>query len=134
MKRTIGVAGAVLLFALLACKNKTDGTISVNGAAFPVDSCRSGQANLPPFTGVDFLDKTGRRARFLLQDNGQIRVFMFPAGAKQGELVGEECGTLAIEQQNSEVNGVKNVKGSVNANCTGAGYTVAAAINFSNCH
>ncbi len=83
---------------------------------------------------MDFLDKTGRRVRFLLQESGQIRTFMFAAGAKQGDLVGENCGTLTLEEQNSEINSVKNVKGSISANCTGAGFTIVASANFSNCH
>lgn len=125
---------ALVLGALLACKNSTNGTISVDGAAFPIDSCRSGEANTPRFDGVDFVDPSGRRVRFFLQNTGQIRTFLFPAGTTTGTLIGENCGTLAIERKNSRINNVQNIKGTVSANCTGSGHTIVASVNFDNCH
>jgi hypothetical protein len=132
--RTIPVCAALVLGALLACKSKSSGTLTVDGAAFTVDQCRSGQANDPPFTGVDFLDASGKRVRFLQNELGQVRVFVFAPGAVMGDLVGEGCGTVAVTTQNSEVNGVKNVQGNVSANCTGGGHSVVAGMNFENCH
>jgi hypothetical protein len=97
-------------------------------------TCRSGQANIPAFEGVDFLDASGRRVRFLLQSTGQIRTFLFAPNAKQGDFIGEGCGTLSLARQNSTVNNVTNVKGSVSANCTGAGHTILATATFEGCH
>ena len=128
------VLGFIVLAALLACKSKTGGTLTVDGAGFEIDECRSGQANVPAFDGVDFLDSSGRRVRFLLQTSGNVQVFFLPSGATTTDMLGESCGTMSMQQQNSEVNGVKNVKGSVSANCTGGGHTVVAAVNFENCH
>jgi hypothetical protein len=124
----------LLLAALLACKSKADGNVTVDGAAFEIDSCRSGQANIPKFDGVDLLDESGRRVRFMVNPDGSLRTFLFAAGATQGDLVGEGCGTISVTTQNSEVNGVKNVQGNVSANCTGAGHTIVATANFKNCH
>jgi hypothetical protein len=128
------IAALILLGALLACKSKHEGTLTVDGAAFEIHECRSGQANVPPFSGVDFLDRSGRRIRFLALETGQVRTFFFAPGASSGELVGEGCGTVGVQQQNSEVNGVKNVKGSVAVNCTGGGHSIVAGLNFENCH
>ena len=128
------VCVALLLGALLACKSKQSGTLTVNGAAFQISECRSGAANSPPFAGVDFLDETGRRVRFLRNEAGMVRIFVFAPGQMTGDLVGEGCGTINVTEQNSEVNGVKNVQGSVSANCTGGGHSVAAGMNFENCH
>jgi hypothetical protein len=127
---------ALVLGALLACKSKqiSSGTISVNGAPFEIDQCRSGKANAPPFEGVDFLDAGGRRVRFLRNELGQVRTFVFQAGQLTGDLVGEGCGNVTVTEQSSEVNGVKNVQGNVSANCTGGGHAVIAAVNFENCH
>jgi len=133
MRGRIGL-GLVVLIALLACKSKTGGTLTVDGAAFEVDQCRSGQANVPHFDGVDFMDSSGRRVRFLLQPTGTVQVFFFPAGTTFTDMLGEGCGSMTMQQQNSEVNGVKNVKGTVTANCTGGGHTVAANLTFENCH
>jgi len=133
MRSTL-ILGALVVSALLACKSKTNGTITVNGAPFDVDTCRSGQANMPQFSGVDFLDGGGRRVRFLQQPTGQVQVYFFPAGASYTDMLGEGCGQMTMELQNSEVNGVKNIKGSVTANCTGGGNTVAASMSFENCH
>lgn len=133
MRSTIAF-GVLVLSALLACKSKSSGTITVNGAPFEVDTCRSGQANMPQFSGVDFLDGGGRRVRFLQQPTGQVQVYYFPAGATFTDMLGEGCGSMSMQMQNSEVNGVKNIKGSVTANCTGGGNTVVANMTFENCH
>ncbi|MBK7580680.1 MAG: hypothetical protein IPI67_10790 [Myxococcales bacterium] len=132
--RSTFVLGVFVLAALLACKSKSSGTITVNGAPFAIDSCKSGQANMPQFGGVDFLDSAGQRVRFLQQPTGQVQVFFFPAGASRTDMLGEGCGTMTMETQNSEVNGVKNIKGTVSANCTGGGNTVVATVAFENCH
>ncbi len=134
MRGHILVPAALVFSALLACKSKTGGTITVDGAPFEIDGCRSGQANVPSFDGVDFMDPGGRRVRFFLQPTGQIRTFLFPPGAKQGTFIGEGCGTVSVERKNSRVNNVQNIKGTVSANCTGAGHTIVASVNFDNCH
>ncbi|MCA9600170.1 MAG: hypothetical protein KC776_43000 [Myxococcales bacterium] len=133
MRGTI-VCLTIVLAALLACKSKSTGTVTVDGAPFTIKTCRSGEANIPKFDGVDFLDESGRRVRFLLQSTGQIRTFFFAPNATQGELVGENCGTLSVTRQNSTINNVTNVKGSVSANCTGAGHVIVATATFEGCH
>jgi hypothetical protein len=133
MRNTLALA-LVLLGALLACKSKSSGTVTVDGTPFVIDECKSGQANEPKFIGVDFLDKSGRRVRFYSEGTGTIRTFIFNPGATQGEMIGEGCGNVVVTTQNSEVNGVKNVSGSVTANCTGGGHTIVANATFENCH
>ncbi len=128
------LSAGLVLAALLACKSKTGGTITVDGAAFEIENCRSGEANVPSFDGVDFLDPSGRRVRFFLKDTGELRTFVFPPGAKKGTFVGENCGTVNVTRKNSRVNNVQNIKGTVSANCTGGGHTVVASVNFDNCH
>ncbi len=132
--RGTSICVALVLGALLACKSKQTGTITLNGAAFEINECRSGKANAPPFEGVDFLDSGGRRVRFLRNELGQVRTFVFAAGQLTGDLVGEGCGSVNVTEQSSEVNGVKNVQGNVSANCSGGGHAVVAAVNFENCH
>jgi hypothetical protein len=126
--------GLLVIAALLACKSKHSGSITVDGRPFSVQECRSGQANMPQFSGVDFLDGSGQRVRFLLQPTGSVQVYYFPAGVSSTQMLGEGCGTMTLQQQNSEVNGVKNVRGTVSANCTGGGHTVSATMTFENCH
>jgi hypothetical protein len=133
MRGTIAL-GLVVVAALFACKSKTSGSLTVDGAAFEVSECRSGQANVPKFQGVDFLDKSGKRVRFLVQPTGQVQVYFFPPGTTFTDMLGENCGTAGITTQNSEVNGVKNIQGTVSANCTGGGHTVKASVTFENCH
>ena len=126
--------GFLVVAALLACKSKQSGTITVDGKPFEVDECKSGQANVPQFSGVDFLDGSRQRVRFLLQPTGHVQVFFFPSGVSYTDMLGEGCGSMSMATQNSEVNGVKNVKGTVTANCTGGGHTVSASMTFENCH
>lgn len=135
MRNSLALA-SVIFVALLACKStkQTTGTVTIDGKPFAVDQCRSGQANEPSFSGVDFLDASGKRVRFYTEGTGTIRTFIFSPGATQGEMIGEGCGTISVVPQNSEVNGVKNVSGSVTANCTGSGHTIVATATFENCH
>ncbi len=133
MRKTVAL-GLVVVSALFACKSKTGGSITVDGAPFEVSECRSGQANVPKFEGVDFLDQAGRRVRFLVQPTGGVQVYFFPPNTTFTDMLGENCGTASIQTQNSEVNGVKNIKGSVSANCTGGGHKVQASVTFENCH
>jgi hypothetical protein len=133
MRNALALA-SVMFVALLACKSKQTGTVTIDGKPFEIKECRSGQANVPQFIGVDFLDATGKRVRFYSEGTGSIRTFIFPAGATQGEMIGEGCGSVSVATQNSEVNGVKNVSGSVTANCTGSGHTIVANVTFENCH
>jgi hypothetical protein len=129
------LACAALLFAaLLACRAKLAGTLTVDGKPVEIESCRSGDANVPSFEGVDFVIDGGRRVRFVLLENNAIRTFLFESGANNGTLIGEACGTMRAERQSSEVNNVKNLKGNVSANCTGSGHVITASINFENCH
>jgi hypothetical protein len=134
MRGSLTLGLSLVFVALLACKSKTNGSITVDGKAFEVSECRSGQANVPKFEGVDFLDKAGRRVRFLVQPTGKVQVYYFMPGVTFTDMLGENCGTATITPQNSEVNGVKNVQGSVSAKCTGGGHTVVAGINFESCH
>jgi hypothetical protein len=131
---TILSAGLLVLAALLACKSKSKGTLQVDGVQVEIETCRSGQANSPRFNGVDFIDSSGRRIRYLVTPEGALRNFFFEPGVTRGDLVGERCGTMSLTEQSSEVNNVKNIKGSVTANCTGAGHVIVATVNFENCH
>jgi len=133
MRKALSLA-LVVFSALLACKSKTSGSVSVDGAAFVIDTCRSGQANVPAFEGVDFLDKSNRRVRFLTDGSGSIRTFLFAPNAANGDFIGESCGSITLTRQNSEVNGVKNIQGSVTANCTGSGHSIVANATFEACH
>lgn len=134
MNKTLGACGCVALLALLACKSKTGGTLTVDGAAFAIDTCRSGEANVPSFEGVDLLDSGGRRVRFLAKPDGKVRTFLFQPGAATGNHVGEDCGTISVTRKNSKVNNVSNIQGTVSANCTGGGHTIVAGLTFDNCH
>jgi hypothetical protein len=89
---------------------------------------------MPKFSGVDFTDGSGRRLRFVALENGSLRTFLFEPGAKTGSLIGQGCGTINVAEQNSTVNDVKNVQGTLSADCTGSGHHITATMNFKNCH
>lgn len=134
MRGTVFMGLVVATGALLACRAKLSGNINVDGSNFKPSACRSGQANMPKFSGVDFTDGSGRRVRFVALESGSVRTFLFEPGARKGTLIGQDCGTLSVTEQNSEVNDVKNVQGNVSANCTGSGHHVTATMTFKNCH
>ena len=134
MKKTAAIAFGGLLVALLACKGKAKGNLVVDGVAFEVKQCRSGQANVPKFNGVDFLDASKRRIRFLVLSNGKLRSFIFAPGARKGILIGDGCGSMRVERTNTKINNVYNIEGNVTANCTGSGHTIVANMDFKGCH
>ncbi len=134
MRGTIFMGLVMVAGALLACRAKLSGSINVDGTTFKPSACRSGQANMPKFSGVDFTDGSGRRLRFVALENGSLRTFLFEPGAKTGSLIGQGCGTINVAEQNSTVNDVKNVQGTLSADCTGSGHHITATMNFKNCH
>ena len=136
MGRRLTLPGALLglLLALLACKSKTGGNLTFDGADFEISECRSGQANSPQFTGVDFLDDYGRRVRFLQQPTGFVQVYFFAPGATFTDMLGEGCGKMTLQAASSQVNGITDIEGTVTANCRGGGHAVQANVSFERCH
>ncbi|MCA9642061.1 MAG: hypothetical protein H6718_03685 [Polyangiaceae bacterium] len=132
--RTIVASVCVLGAALLACKSESSGSITVNGAAFDIAECRSGEANSPPFSGVMFFDSGGNQVRFVGKPEGGFRLFHFTKGQSIGTLVGEDCGSLTVNKTNTKINDIANIEGTVSANCTGGGQAVVANVNYAKCH
>ncbi|MEZ4373561.1 MAG: hypothetical protein R3B07_22255 [Polyangiaceae bacterium] len=132
--RTIVASVCVLGAALLACKSESSGSITVNGAAFTISECLSGERNSPPFSGVMFYDGGGNQVRFVAKPEGGFRVFHFSTGQTIGTLVGEDCGSFTISKTNTKINNIANVEGTVAANCTGGGQAIVANVNYAKCH
>jgi len=133
--RTILAGICVLGAALLACKSESTGSITVNGTAFAMNECRSGEANgASPFGGVMFFDGSGAQVRFVGKPGGGFRLFHFAPNQSIGTLVGEDCGTFTLVKTNTQINNIHNVERNVNANCTGGGFTVVANVNYAKCH
>ncbi|MEB2312887.1 MAG: hypothetical protein OZ921_19165 [Sorangiineae bacterium] len=134
MRGTLTGSVIVVAGALLACRAKLDGNITVDGKSFEADACRSGEAFLPKFSGVDFTNKSNDRLRFQVLDTGELQVALFPGGAETGPVIGVGCGTLTMKRQNSKVNDIENIEGTISATCSGNGHEVKATVNFKNCH
>jgi hypothetical protein len=123
------------LLALLAlgaaCSNKLSGEITVDGKPLAIRYCRSGEAG--GFHGVDFVDTSGRRLRLVGLPTGQVEALWFDSGAATAIDLGI-CGALALAQQNSTINDVRNVRGKATLACTSAGHAVKGELAFENCH
>ncbi len=121
------------VFALLvcACTSKISGELKVDGSAFTIKECRSGRAF--GFDGLHLVDGGGRVLRLFLNPDGTARVAIFAAGAARGDTLGD-CGALMMEAQHSEINGVKNMKGTASLSCAALDHAVAGQITFENCH
>lgn len=122
---------ALVCLSAAACSNKLEGKITVDGKAFELKSCRSGAVY--GFTGVELSSKNSGKLRVAATPTGQGSAFYMPAGSKKGVALGP-CGTFEVSRQSSEINGVKNVKGKANLDCTLGGHTVKGNVKFSNCH
>ena len=118
----------VVVAALLACKSKIGGTVSVDGKAFEIESCRSGEAMVPQFSGIELIDKSGGKLRLVALPSGQASVSL------NGEQTAEACGPITVQKQSSKVNDVSNVEGNAKLDCSGGGHEVKGAVQFENCH
>ncbi|HKV40219.1 MAG TPA: hypothetical protein VJX67_13480 [Blastocatellia bacterium] len=129
MKRALFVC--LVLIVAVGCQSKVTGTLQVDGAAFAVKQCRSGQAF--GFSGIELRDTTGRRLRLLANADGTCTAAIFSGDSAIGDRLGP-CGQLTMEAQSSRINQITNVKGHAKLNCEGAGHQVVGDIEFENCH
>jgi len=127
--RALG-AGLVTLGFVLACAGRVEGDLTVDGEKFSAMTCHSGAPQ--GFTGVDLVSTDEAKVRVAVQPDGQAQVWYFEPGSTVGTDLGV-CGTASVTEQNSEINGVKNVMGTADLSCSGA-KTVAGFAAFENCH
>jgi len=122
---------AVCALAIVACKAKLAGHVTLDGASFEPTACRSGQAL--GFSGVELSDASGRRLRLALNVDGTTTAALFAAGAAKGDNLGA-CGTLVLQPQDSRINNVQNMEGTAKLSCKGAGHDLSGELEFANCH
>jgi hypothetical protein len=115
-----------------ACSNKLGGSVEVNGEKVTFGSCRSGAVY--GFRGVELSGSNGMRLRLGLIPTGAAGVIVMPKGADVGKDLGVACGTLTLSDQNSTVNGVKNVEGKAVLDCEAEGFKLKGEVSFKNCH
>ncbi|HEY0380328.1 MAG TPA: hypothetical protein VGC87_25675 [Pyrinomonadaceae bacterium] len=129
--KKIAVLICLTALAVAGCTSKVTGTLEVDGAAFDVKECRSGQAF--GFSGIELTDATGRRLRLLANADGTCSAALFKGDSATGDRVGE-CGTLTVQAQSSRINSITNVMGKAQLACEAVGHKVAGNIEFENCH
>ena len=120
---------AVVLACTIGCQAELSGDLKIDGKAFTPSSCRSGQVN--GFAGVDLTDEGGRTLRIVQTPTTQPQAILLES--QQVVDLGQ-CGSMALERQNSVVNDITNVMGSATLKCDAAGRTVEGTITFKNCH
>lgn len=136
LRNTRAAVRAAAAFAVLAsagCKARLEGSLSINGAPFVAQSCRSTQPM--GFGGVELADANGRRLRLVADPTGSgqaIAVLLAP-GAAAG-IATPNCGTLTIQPQNSRVNNVQNVEGRAQLQCATPEGVLMGTLAFGNCH
>lgn len=118
-------------FSLSACSNELKGELSVDGKAFVLDSCRSGQVY--GFAGVEVVSKESAKLRIMQAPTGEAVAYYIGAGETTGVELGK-CGSFSFSPQNSTINDVKNVEGKGDLQCEAAGHSVKGSFSFSNCH
>jgi hypothetical protein len=120
-----------LLVLASACTAKLGGDVSVNGRALEPTSCRSGAVY--GFRGVEVTGKSGVRLRVAATETGNGHVVVMPAGSAVGQDLGA-CGPFQVDDQNSTINGVKNVEGKATLDCAVDEAQVKGSLSFQNCH
>lgn len=120
-----------LLLLAAACSNKLGGEVEVNGEKQTASSCRNGV--IYGFRGVEISMRSGMRLRIAATQTGEARLVYMASGSTTGTDVGT-CGTLAISDQNSTINDVKNVEGKATLDCATDGFTIKGELSFENCH
>lgn len=127
MRALVGVVAALSL----GCSAKLSSDITVGGEKFEPTECKNGVSF--GFMGVQLSDKDGRRIRLAPNPDGTVAIMLFDKGQDVGNTVAS-CGTMALAQQNSEINGVKNVKGKATLACGEGPGEIKGSISFENCH
>ena len=117
--------------AVVSCQSKVTGTLEVDGSAFAVQQCRSGQAF--GFSGVELTDSAGNRLRLLANADGTCTAALFKGDSPTGDRLGQ-CGTLAMEAQSSRINSITNIKGTAKLACEAVNHKVMGNVDFENCH
>ncbi|HJU56394.1 MAG TPA: hypothetical protein VJ715_17555 [Pyrinomonadaceae bacterium] len=117
--------------AVAGCTSKVTGSLEVDGSAFEVKECRSGQAF--GFSGIELTDATGRRMRLLVNGDGTCTAALFKGDSMTGDRLGQ-CGALEIQAQSSRINSITNVMGKAQLACEAVGHKIAGNIEFENCH
>jgi hypothetical protein len=120
-----------MLLMWAGCSAKLAGDVSINGQATSLTECRNG--SVYGYRGVELTADNGTRLRMAATVTGEVEVAVLAKGSDKGVRLGT-CGTLQIADQNSTINGVKNVEGAATLNCNGAGFTLKGNASFSNCH
>ena len=121
----------IVAAAIAGCKSKVTGDLEVDGTAFEVRECRSGQAF--GFTGLQLTDAGGRRMRILANPDGTASAALFESGSEVGDRLGS-CGRISIKTQNSQINNIHNVMGQAELYCTTREHRVSGSLEFENCH
>lgn len=122
---------ALTIGGLSACSNELKGSLTVDGEAFSLKSCRSGQVY--GFAGVEIVSDKGAKLRIAQAPTGEGVAFYIPPAAATGEEIGV-CGAFKLSTQNSTINDVKNVEGEATLDCEAAGHKIKGSFSFSNCH
>ncbi len=125
-------AVVVALFGSCVCSAKLGGTVEVNGEKLSFGSCRSGAVY--GFRGVELSSGTGLRLRIGALRTGAAGVVVMPKGVAVGTDLGVPCGSFSISNQNSTINGVKNVEGKAVLECEANGFKIKGEVTFENCH
>jgi hypothetical protein len=120
-----------IVLVVCGCSNKLSSDVSINGKQVSMSSCRNGVVY--GYRGVELTTDDGSRLRIASTLTGEPEVVYMPAGSDRGATLGK-CGTFSIEDQNSTINDVKNVKGKVTLDCTADGVTLKGTASFENCH
>ena len=129
--KKFAVLVCIAALALVSCTSKVTGTLEVDGSAFAVEECRSGQAF--GFNGIELKDATGRRLRLLANGDGTCTAALFKGDSATGDRVGQ-CGTLQMQAQSSRINSITNLMGKAQLACEAVGHKVSGNIEFENCH
>lgn len=120
MTRVVGrrVAIGASIAMVLACGGfaaDVSGTsLTIDGAAWKVVGCESGQAL--GFPGLELTGEDGRRLRLGFRADGALDVLLWPVGATSAEDLGA-CATGAFPGTGLEVNNITALAGKATLDC-----------------
>jgi len=133
MRTKCALATVVISLGLfgIGCSAKVSGEVEVNGQKVGVDYCRNGVVY--GYRGVAVSLKNGDQLRISAMQTGEAWLVVMPKGESTGAEVGK-CGTLAVSDQSSTINDVRNVEGHAELDCETDGYKIKGTVKFENCH
>ena len=130
--KQVSAAVTLMLALVVGCSAELKSDLTIDGAGWKPSGCDNGVQL--GYRGVALSGPGGRSLRIAATMTDQAQVVLITNGAEAQVIESGSCGQMRMADQNSTINGVKNVEGKATLDCSASGVTIKGTITFGNCH